>query len=317
MKMKDGEKMFAIYFKRGHCGNRPAKNAKEAVRLYMKDADIVGSPSGYEAIEAIEGIHYTRHIEEPVTPKMPAIKLTAKQIYNKLIYETNIVRDFGAIEVSLKDIEITEWDDQAVREIMRVWLRHWMDKNNIAYIANEDHAIPIDYYLCGADNPQNSICVKVFQVYEKVNYAIADFRTFAEELLCTPSILNTDYLVFEYGIDRKVNGKGELIIKDLLMKKIWQMTRPMDGNPLSLQKVNGKIRQIKSCDWNKDNAPKTFKTLEHFLSAVEETLCRNPQTQNLATTWRKDFIAAYEKEYNKTIDIPRWADIKDIYIKSE
>jgi len=313
MKMKDGEKMFAIYFQRGHCGNRPAKNAKEAVRLYMKDAKVEGRPVGYKAIEAVAGIHYTPHVEETVLPKAPAKKLTARQIYDKLIFETNIVFGNGIMDASLRDIEITEWDDQAVVEILRVWLRHWLDRNNIAYNTNKDTAIPIDYYLYGEDNPNRSVCVKVFQTYEKAAFTITDFRTFAEELPRTPNILNADYLTFEYSISRKTDEKGQLFIKDLLMKKIWQMTRPMKGWPLSLQTANGKIRQIKSCGWNIKRAPKTFQSPEHFLSALEETIRRNPQTESIAATWRKDFLATYEKEHNKTIDIPQWADIKHLY----
>jgi len=313
MKMKDGEKMFAIYFQRGHCGNRPAKNAKEAVRLYMKDAMIEGSPIGYKAIEAVPDIHYTQYVEESAPPTMPAKKLTAKQIYDKFIYETNIVFGDGVIEASLRDIEITEWGEQTVTAILREWLRHWFDKNNIAYGANDDVAIPIDYYLCDEDNANKSVCVKTFQIYEKSVFAITDFRTFAEELLCNPSLLNTDYLMFEYYISRRMEEKGQLFIKDLLMKKIWQITRPMDGWPLSLQIANGKIRQIKSCGWNIKRAPKTFKSQEHFLSALEETIYRNPQTANIAATWRKDFLAAYEKEYDRTVDIPQWVDIKHLY----
>lgn len=313
MKMKDGEKMFAIYFKRMHCGNRPAKNAKEAVRLYMKAAQIVGSSSGYKAIEAVAGIHYTPHVEEPAPPVIPAKQLTAQQIYDKLIYETNVVGGDGIIEASLKDIDITEWHDQAVREILREWLCHWFRENNIAYSPNEDGAVPIDYYLCSACNPENSVRVEVSLIYEKADFSIADFRTFAEELLRAPSLLNIDYLVFEYSISKNVDDRGVLFISDLLMKKIWQMTRPLKGYPLSLQMVDGKIRQIKSCDWNVKRTPKTFKTLEHFLSAVEETLYRNPQTESMATTWRSKFTAAYEKEYGKTIDIPRWAEIRSLY----
>lgn len=313
MKMKDGEKMYAIYFKRGHCGNRPAKSAKEAVRLYIKDANIVGGSSDYKAIEAVAGIHYTPHTEKPAPPVMPAQKLTAQQIYDKLIYETNIVCSDGTIEVSLSDIGITEWHEQAIREILREWLRHWLKENNIAYSTNEDSAIPIDYHLCGADNPQNSIRVEVYQVYEKANYAIADFRTFAEELICTPSLLNTDYLVFQYGIDEDIDGRGNPVISDLLMRKIWQMTRPMKGYPLSLQMVNGKIRQIKSCDWNIKHTPKTFRTPDHFLCALEETIRRNPQTESMADTWRREFLAAYKKEYGKTIEIPQWTEIRNLY----
>ncbi|MBQ9446377.1 MAG: NgoBV family restriction endonuclease, partial [Victivallales bacterium] len=52
----------------------------------------------------------------------------------------------------------------------------------------------------------------------------------------------------------------------------------------------------------------------HFISAVEETVYKEPKTRGSATTWKYDFLQSYEKFYGKKLDIPRWIDIEDDYV---
>lgn len=56
-----------------------------------------------------------------------------------------------------------------------------------------------------------------------------------------------------------------------------------------------------------------FKSLEDFVSAIEETVYQNQKAHESAATWKRKFLANYEKEYDIKLVIPRWDDIADSY----
>ena len=60
-----------------------------------------------------------------------------------------------------------------------------------------------------------------------------------------------------------------------------------------------------------------FSCLEDFISAVEETVYQNPKTHESASSWKRKFLASYEKFYGVKLSIPRWDDIADNYINKK
>lgn len=63
--------------------------------------------------------------------------------------------------------------------------------------------------------------------------------------------------------------------------------------------------------------PPMFTCLEDFISAVEETVYQNPKTHDSASTWKRKFLASYEKFYGVRLSIPRWDDIAEEYINKK
>ncbi|ENS5965555.1 NgoBV family restriction endonuclease, partial [Neisseria gonorrhoeae] len=110
---------------------------------------------------------------------------------------------------------------------------------------------------------------------------------------------------------------GNVTIKDLWLKKVWQITRSMDGWAINLQVKKGVVHKIRPGVWysiNKKNMP-MFECLEDFVSAIEETVYQNPATRHNASLWKKKFEEAYKKHYNRSISIPRWHEIAHKYKK--
>ena len=56
-----------------------------------------------------------------------------------------------------------------------------------------------------------------------------------------------------------------------------------------------------------------FKSLEHFISAINETVYQNPRTHNAAANWHQKFVNAYEQHYGVKLKIPHWSDIEAEY----
>ena len=58
--------------------------------------------------------------------------------------------------------------------------------------------------------------------------------------------------------------------------------------------------------------------LEDFLAALEETIYRYHDTRStIAEHWSEKVCNAYKAYYGKTLNIPRWNDIKSKYIKEK
>ena len=88
----------------------------------------------------------------------------------------------------------------------------------------------------------------------------------------------------------------------------------MDKWAINVQYKNRVIHKIRPATWyGNNNKYPLFKSLEHYLSAIEETLFSYPDTHELAKGWRKKVADAYHNAYGVKISIPRWEDIEVLY----
>ena len=134
---------------------------------------------------------------------------------------------------------------------------------------------------------------------------------YQEEIIDKPYMLYADYLIFGYDMD----DNGVVTIKDLWLKKVWQITRRMADWSVNLQVKQGVVHKIRPGVWytNKQTAIPMFKSVEHFVSAIEEAVYQNPKTHNSASDWKRRFQRNYEAFYGTRISIPRWDDIAEEY----
>ena len=66
---------------------------------------------------------------------------------------------------------------------------------------------------------------------------------------------------------------------------------------------------------NKTKKYPMFECMEDFISAVEQAVWQNPKTRESSATWKNRFIKSYENFYGERLNIPRWYDIADKYLK--
>ena len=77
------------------------------------------------------------------------------------------------------------------------------------------------------------------------------------------------------------------------------------------------VHKIRPGKWYADGERTKFRqfiSLEHFISAIDETVYRNPETRKQSGEWLAKFTKSYEHKYGEKLDIPRWTDIADNYI---
>lgn len=240
------------------------------------------------------------------------IELTAQQVYEKLVNEDKLLELQGQIKFFLGDVNIIVKQKDVVGNIMQEWLQGWLEKRNIAYDVNENTQMPPDFFLKPTDKSINLLEVKAFNRKASPGFDIADFRMYAEEIVEKPYMLDVDYLIFGYDMSKD----GIVTIKDVWLKKVWEISRRMKDWPLNLQIKDNVVHKIRPAVWYSTGRVdyKVFNSLEHFISAVEETVYQNPKTRERAGVWQSHFLENYEKHYGVKLDIPRWRDIADSYV---
>ncbi len=241
------------------------------------------------------------------------MRLTAQEVYNKLVNEDKILELKGQIKFYLGDVNIIVKQKDVVGNIIQEWLQGWLDKRKIEYAPSENTQMPPDFYLNPDDRTKNLLEVKAFNRSASPGFDIADFRMYEEEIVEKPYMLDVDYLIFGYDM----SDDGIVTIKDIWLKKVWEITRCMEDWAINLQVKQGVVHKIRPGVWysnKKGNFP-MFSCLEDFISAIEETVFQNPKTHDSASSWKKKFLSSYERFYGKRLSIPRWDDIADKYRK--
>lgn len=241
------------------------------------------------------------------------MRLSAQEVYNRLVYEDKILELQGRIKFFFGDVDIIVKQKDVVGNIIQEWLQGWLDKRGIEYAPSENTQMPPDFFLNKNDRTKNLLEVKAFNRSASPGFDIADFRMYEEEIIEKPYMLDVDYLIFGYDM----SDDGVVTIRDLWIKKVWEITRRMDGWAVNLQVKQGVVHKIRPGVWysTKNGNIPMFRCLEDFISAIEETVYQNPKTHDDAATWKKKFITNYEKYYGKKLIIPRWSDIEDKYEK--
>ena len=239
------------------------------------------------------------------------MRLNALKVFEKLLDEDKLLEIEGQIKFFLGDVDIIVKQKAVVGNIIQEWLQGWMDKRGIEYALNDNTQMPPDFFLNPDDKTTDLLEVKAFNRSASPGFDIADFRMYEEEIIEKPYMLNVDYLIFGYDM----SDDGVVTIKDLWLKKVWEITRRMDGWSINLQVKQGVVHKIRPGVWYSDrpgNIP-MFKCIEDFIAAIEEAVYQNPKTHESAATWKKNFIDSYRKFYGVKLDIPRWQEIAPKY----
>ena len=240
------------------------------------------------------------------------MKLTPNELYELLIKEERILEIEGQIKFFLGDISIIVKQKDVIGNIMQEWVQGWLDHRGIEYALNTNTQMPPDFFLDMTNKTVNLLEVKAFNRNASPGFDIADFRMYIDEIVNKPYMLDVDYLIFGYDM----SDDGIVTIRDVWSKKVWEITRRMKDWPVNLQVKDRVVHKIRPAVWYSTARVdfKVFECMEDFISAIEETVYRNPDTRDRASKWLNRFIDNYQKHYGNRLDIPRWFDIADKYI---
>lgn len=235
------------------------------------------------------------------------MKLTAQQVFDKLINEDGILTQKGQIIFYFGDLEVLVKKKDVVGNIMQEWVESWLKKNNIEYSVNSNTQTPPDFYLSPPDEKHGLLEVKAFN-YEGSNPAfdIANFTAFTTGVLEKPYMLDVDYLIFGYTMK-----DGVVRVNKVWLKKIWEISSPSDKWGVKVQEKKKIIYTLRPAKWyGKKITYPIFRSLDDYISALDDTVQNYFDRTNPARNrWLDRLIAKYKEESNVRLTKQRWDDI--------
>ena len=144
------------------------------------------------------------------------------------------------------------------------------------------------------------------------NFDVAAFRSFINLVIEKPWKLHSKHLLIKYKME-----DGIVTIEQFWLKNLWEICSTSSAWPVKVQYKNKVIVNIRPAVWYSDRADfSPFESLEDFLAAIEETIYQYPDTRTtIALHWKEKLMKSYENHYGRALNIPRWYDIKDKYVK--
>ena len=238
------------------------------------------------------------------------MKLTAEEVFQKLLNEEKILEIQGQIRFYLGNVDIVVKQKDVVGNIMQEWLEGWLIKNGIDFRTNSNSQMPPDFFLNPDDLTRDLLEVKAFNYDAQPGFDIADFNMYQSEIVEKPYMLHVKYLIFGY----QMTEDDYVIIRNLWLKNVWEICRRMENWPMNLQIKDNVVQKIRPCVWYSENVKyMPFNSLESFISAMDETVFRNPKTRTRSGTWLQNFKRNYFEFYNVKLNVPRWSDIEDSF----
>ncbi|HET6244820.1 MAG: NgoBV family restriction endonuclease [Bacteroidetes bacterium] len=219
------------------------------------------------------------------------MKLTAQELYHKLVYEYKIIGEKAVINFSLKDLTISVETKDTVGNLLQEWLKAWMKKENIEFEENVNSQVFPDFYLNKGNLKKGLLEVKSFDWDRGPGFDLANFDSYCNSLLENTYRIDSDYLIFAYQMSGSV-----ITIKDVWVKKIWELACPSGTYPIKVQEKKNVIYNLRPSTWYSERTKfKPFASKEEFLAALNETRYKYPQTRHANGHWLQKVLKNYHE----------------------
>ncbi len=218
------------------------------------------------------------------------MKLTSAELYSKLVDDYKIIGEIGVINFTLKNFTISIETKDTVGNLLQEWLKSWMKHENIDFVENTNSQTFPDFHL-DVDNKKNGLLeVKSFDWDRGPGFDLANFDSYCNSLLENAFRIDSDYLIFSYQM-----VGSQITIKNVWLKKIWELSCPSSTYPIKVQEKKQIIYNLRPSVWFSERSKfKPFSSKEDFLSALNETRYQYPQTRHANGHWLTKVLKNYE-----------------------
>ena len=227
------------------------------------------------------------------------MKLTAKELYTKLVDEYKIIGQKGVIHFTLKDLTIAVETKDSVGNLLQEWLKAWFQASDIDFLENKNMQSFPDFYLDKTNQKQGLLEVKTFDWKRGPGFDLANFDSYCNSLLTNAYRIDSDYLIFAYEL------KGsELSIKNVWLKKIWELACPSSTYPIKVQEKKKIIYNLRPATWYSTRSTfKPFNDKEKFLAALNDTRYQYSQTRLDNSHWLRKVLQNYESHTGIALNV--------------
>lgn len=219
------------------------------------------------------------------------MRLSVWQLYDKLTGDYDLIGQTGSIRFTVKDLSILVKKKDTVGNLLQEWLKAWFVESNIDFDENTNSQTFPDFFLNKNDHKKELLEVKSFDFDRGPGFDLANFDSYCASLLEDAYRLDSNYLILAYQMD----NHGQISVKDVWLKKIWELACGSGTYPVKVQEKKGVIYNIRPGIWYSDRAKyRPFGSKEDFLSALNETRYRYPQTRHSNGHWLANVLRNYE-----------------------
>ena len=219
------------------------------------------------------------------------MKITGSLLFSKLVDDYKIIGEKGIINFSLKDLIISIETKDTVGNLLQEWLKAWMVREKVEFEENLNSQTFPDFYLNKDDHKSGLLEVKSFDFDRGPGFDLANFDSYCNSLLSNAYRIDSDYLIFAYQMEGSV-----INIKNVWIKKIWELACPSGPYPIKVQEKKSVIYNLRPSTWYSERTKfKPFSSKEEFLSALNGTRYQYPQTRHSNGHWMKNVIKNYQE----------------------
>lgn len=214
--------------------------------------------------------------------------MLSTNVYNQLLAD-NIIGATGFIEFSLGKHNVKIDSRDSVGNLIQVWFENWLLKHfPTAQKNNSSQKFP-DFFLDPTNKKQDLLEVKSFDIDRGPGFDVANFDSYCNSLTTEAFRLDSNYLIFAY----RMTGTN-ILITNLWLKKVWEITGASSTYPLKVQEKKKVIYNIRPIIWYSARATFTpFKSRLDFVNAINATRYQYPQTHFSNAHWFNQVTANY------------------------
>lgn len=227
------------------------------------------------------------------------MKLTASELYSKLVDDYKIIGETAIINFKLRDLTISIETKDTVGNLLQEWLKAWLMVEKVEFEENTNSQVFPDFYLDKHNQKTDLLEVKTFDLKRGPGFDLANFDSYCNSLLVNAYRIDSDYLIFAY----EMHG-STITIKNVWLKKIWELAGPSGTYPLKVQEKKSVIYNIRPTIWYSTKSTfKPFASKEDFLSALNETRYQYPQTRHTNGHWLQNVVKNYQEHTGILLDV--------------
>lgn len=227
------------------------------------------------------------------------MKVSAAELYKKLVTNYGIIGQTGNIKFTIKDLSILVKTKDSVGNLLQEWLKAWFQKNSIDFEENTNSQSFPDFLLDKDDHTKGLLEVKSFDWDRGPGFDLANFDSYCNSLLSHAYRIDSDYLILSYQMN-----DGQISIKNVWVKKIWELACPSSTYPLKVQEKKSVIYNIRPSVWYSTRSTfKPFSSKEEFLSALNNTRYQYPQTRHTNGHWLNKVLKNYQEYTGISLDV--------------
>ncbi len=215
-------------------------------------------------------------------------KVTAKEIYDLLVYEFKIKEQVGSVEIILGGVSAKYNGKDAIGDLLQEWLGEWLKENNY-YFRQRQNTQEFPDFLLSEEENTDFLELKTFNANASPAFDIANFDNYCASLLKIPERIEADYMILSYKMEN-----SKLSIDNIWLKKVWEMSSPSGQNPIKLQVKRNQIYNLRPCTWYSTRIKYfPFDNKMDFLSAIYDTLELYPQCDKYKDDWMSKVKTKY------------------------